>query len=158
MFCHAWPGTIPQLGIMKWGTSLQLSWQKYAMEFLYSYTCKYTPGIPCPIKLPRLITVQGWPFWCMVFVEVKYKRAVFNVRVFSPSAWSNQHTSLQSTYTCHELEKKSQHEQETCQVELSSFTSLVSSYTGGMGKAAPALNEIILNVAREEGYMIKHHD
>ena len=58
------------------------------------------------------------------------------VRVFNPSTQSNQQTSLTSTYRRHELEKKRQYEQRVREVEHSSFTPLVLSSTGGMGKAA----------------------
>ena len=64
----------------------------------------------------------------------RFKRAFFDVRVFNPSAQSNQQTSLTSTYRCHELEKKRQYEQRVREVEHSTFTPLVLSSTGGMGK------------------------
>ncbi len=66
----------------------------------------------------------------------RFEKAFFDVRVFNPSAQSNQQASLTSTYRRHELEKKRQYEQRIREVEHSTFTPLVLSSTGGMGRAA----------------------
>ena len=52
------------------------------------------------------------------------------------NAQSNRQTSLQSTYRHHEQEKKRQYDQRIREVEHSTFTPLVLSITGGMGRAA----------------------
>ena len=58
-----------------------------------------------------------------------------DVRVFNPSAQSNQRGPLASAYRRHELEKKRQYDQRVREVEHATFTPLVMSVTGGMGKS-----------------------
>ena len=63
------------------------------------------------------------------------EKAFLDVRVFNPSAQSNGRGPL---YRRHEQEKKRQYEQRVQEVsfEHATFTPLVMSITGGMGKAA----------------------
>ena len=72
------------------------------------------------------------------------------VRDINPSAQSNQQTSLTSTYRRHELEKKRQYEQRVREVEHSSFTPLVLSSTGGMGKAATTFYKRLSSMLSEK--------
>ncbi len=60
------------------------------------------------------------------------------LRVFNPSAQSNQHGSLASVNRRHEQEKR-QYEQRVQQIKHATFTQLVMSTTGRMGKAATML-------------------
>ena len=55
--------------------------------------------------------------------------------MFNPCARSNRQATLQSTYRHHEQEKKRQYDQRIRVVEHSTFTPLVLSTTGGMGRA-----------------------
>ena len=57
-----------------------------------------------------------------------------DIRVFNPYAPANRRTSLSSTYRRHENEKKRAYCQCINEVELSSFTPLVFSLTGGMAR------------------------
>ena len=66
----------------------------------------------------------------------RFEKAFLDVRLFNPCARSNQQVSLNSVYRRHEQEKKRQYEQRVREVEHSTFTPLVMSTTGGMGKAA----------------------
>ena len=59
-----------------------------------------------------------------------------NVRVFNPCSQSNRQSPLTSVYRRREQEKIRQYEQRVREVEHASFTPLVMSVTGGMGKAA----------------------
>ena len=59
--------------------------------------------------------------------------AFFDVRVFNPMASSNRTTSLISTFTRHEREKRRMYDQCIREVEHGSFTPLVFSASGGMG-------------------------
>ena len=52
------------------------------------------------------------------------QRTLFDVRVFNPLAPSNSHTSIQSCYRKHELEKKRAYSQRVREVEHASFTPL----------------------------------
>ena len=80
----------------------------------------------------------------------RFERAFFDVRVFNPSAQSNQQTSLTSTYRRHELEKKRQYEQRVREVEHSTFTPLVLSSTGGMGKSATTFYKRLSSMLSEK--------
>jgi len=62
--------------------------------------------------------------------------AFFDVRVFHPNAPSYQHTSIASLFRRHELEKKREYGDRIRSVEFASFTPLVFSTFGGLGREA----------------------
>ena len=64
------------------------------------------------------------------------KCAFFDIRVFHPNAQSYHNTSIPSVYRRHEQQKKREYGDRVREVELASFTPLVFSTTGGMGKEA----------------------
>ena len=64
------------------------------------------------------------------------ERTFLDIRVFNPYAPANKKSSLLSTYRRHENEKKRAYSQRINEVELSSFTPLVFSLTGGMAREA----------------------
>ena len=66
----------------------------------------------------------------------RHQCAFFDVRVFNPLATSNCQCSLDKCYKKHEQEKCRVYEQRIREVERGSFTPLVISATGGMGRAA----------------------
>ena len=66
----------------------------------------------------------------------RFEKAFFDVRVFNPCAQSNHQSSLQATYKKHEQLKRRHYDQCVREIEHSTFTPLVLSTTGGMGKAA----------------------
>ena len=61
-------------------------------------------------------------------------RVPFDIRVFHPNAQSYRKTSIPSVYRRHKLQKKREYGDRICEVELTSFTPLVFSTTGGMGR------------------------
>ena len=69
------------------------------------------------------------------FWEGRRERAYFDVRIFNPYAPSNRQP-LASCYKKHENIKKRAYEQRVRVIEHSSFTPIVLSLTGGLGKAA----------------------
>ena len=73
---------------------------------------------------------------CDGFWGGRFERAFFDIRVFNPCAQSNKSSSLTATYRRHELEKRRSYDQRIREVEHGTFTPLVFSTTGGMGKAA----------------------
>ena len=78
------------------------------------------------------LDVKARGFW-----ENRLQCAFFDVRVFYPNAQSNQSSSsLSSAYRKHEMEKKRAYGQRVREVEHGSFTPLVLSSTGGMGREA----------------------
>ena len=77
------------------------------------------------------LDVKARGFW-----ENRLQCAFFDVRVFYPNAQSNQSSSLSSAYRKHEMEKKRAYGQRVREVEHGSFTPLVFSSTGGMGREA----------------------
>ena len=70
------------------------------------------------------------------FLGGRFDRAFLDIRVFNPSAQSNRRGPLAFVYRRQEQEKKRQYEQHVREVEHATFTPLVMSTTGGMGKAA----------------------
>jgi len=58
----------------------------------------------------------------------------FDVRVFHPNAQSYRKSSISSIYRHHELQKKRENGDRIREVESASFTPLVFSTTGGMGR------------------------
>lgn len=64
------------------------------------------------------------------------ERSLFDVRVFNPYAPSNKQSNLASTYKKHEKEKKRAYGQRVREVEHASFSPLVFSLTGGLGREA----------------------
>ncbi len=66
----------------------------------------------------------------------RYERAYFDVRVFNPHATSNRQPTLAATYRKHERCKIRAYEQRVREIEHGSFTPLVMSLTGGVGKAS----------------------
>ena len=64
------------------------------------------------------------------------EKTYLDVRVFNPLTPSNRHYSLATCYTKHEREKKRTYEQRVREIEHASFTPLVLSSTGGMGREA----------------------
>ena len=68
----------------------------------------------------------------------RFERAFFDVKVFNPYAPSNQRSSLPSCYRTHESIKKRAYDQRVREVEHGTFSPLVFSCSGGMGRAATA--------------------
>ena len=66
----------------------------------------------------------------------RFERAFFDVRVFNPYAPSNRRSSLQTCYRNHEMIKKRHYDQRVREVEHGTFSPLVFSSTGDMGRIA----------------------
>ena len=64
------------------------------------------------------------------------QKAYFDIRVFNPCAQTCLTMEPQTVYLRQEKEKRRQYQQRICEVEHGSFTPLVFSATGGMGRAA----------------------
>ena len=73
----------------------------------------------------------------------RFERSYVDVRIFNPFAQSNLQMPLDAIYRRHELDKISQYEQRVREVEHSSFTPLIFSSSGGMGKVATTFYEQI---------------
>ena len=67
------------------------------------------------------------------------ERAFFDVRVFNPLAPSNSNKQPSQMYTAHEAQKKRAYNDRVIQIEKGSFTPLVFSTSGGMGREAQGL-------------------
>ena len=91
------------------------------------------------------LDVSAYGFW-----GGRFERAFFDVRVFNPCARSNRQTSLQATYKRHEQEKKRQYVQRVREIEHSTFTPLVLSVTGGMGRAATTFYKRLATMISEK--------
>eukprot|EP00731_Ephydatia_muelleri_P014964 Em0008g684a len=75
------------------------------------------------------VSAQG--FW-----SDRHHRAFFDVRVFHPNAPSYRKMQLPSAYRLHERQKQRSYDQRVREVEHGSFTQLVFSTSGEMGKCA----------------------
>ena len=75
--------------------------------------------------------IQAKGFW-----GTSHQRAFFDVKVFNPHAPPNNSFSTPACYALHEQIKWCLYEQRINEVELVSFTPLIFSPTGGMGKSA----------------------
>ena len=82
----------------------------------------------------------------------RFEKAFMDVRVFNPSAQSNRRGPLTSVYRRHELEKKRQYDQRIREVERATFTPLVMSVTGGMGKSATVFYKRLASMLRNISY------
>ena len=77
------------------------------------------------------VRVRG--FWGLAH---GHQNAYLDVKVFNPSAPSYRKSQPQACYSQHERIKKRAYEQRINEIEHGSFTPLIFSTTGGMGKAA----------------------
>lgn len=74
-----------------------------------------------------------------------HNHSIFDVCVFTDFAESNQSTSLATTFCKYEGEKCCAYEECVQEVERGSFTPLVFSSSGGMGKAATVIYHCLAN-------------
>ena len=74
------------------------------------------------------VDIKSRGFW------VRGQQAFFDVRVFDPNAKRYLHKALPQCYTQNEKEKKRQYNERILEVEHGSFTPLVFSIYGGMGR------------------------
>ena len=77
----------------------------------------------------------------------------FDVRIFNPRITSNSNQSIAKTYEKHEREKKTAYLHRVLEVEKSSFTPLVMSTTGGLGREFnKTLKQLAEKKAKKTGY------
>ena len=79
---------------------------------------------------------------CTVSGEGLFEKAFIDVRVFNPCAQSNHQSPLLFVYR--------RHEQGVREVEHASFTPLVMSVTGGMGKPATTIDKRLASMISEK--------
>ena len=70
-----------------------------------------------------------------------HERSMFDVRVFNPFAASNKNNTLAATYRRHEREKKRAYGQRVREIESASFSPLVFSLTGDLGREATVVSK-----------------
>ena len=98
------------------------------------------------------LDVRARGFW-----GLRQQCAFFDVRVFNPTALSCRNLQMDACYRRHEGEKRRAYEQRIREVEHGSFTPLVFSTSGGMGRAATvAYKQLasLLAAKREQPYCI----
>ena len=97
---------------------------------------------------------------CLVFSAQgfwgdRHQRAIFNVHVFHPNAPSYRKMQLPSAYCLHERQKQRSYDQCVWEIEHGSFTPLVFSTSGGMGKCASVTYKrlaSLLSIKQEHHY------
>ena len=72
-----------------------------------------------------------------------FERAFFAVKVFNPYAPSNRRPKPSACYRTHEASKKQAYEHQILEVEHASFTPLIFSATGGLGREATVVYKCI---------------
>ena len=98
------------------------------------------------------VDVKAQGFW-----GIRHQCAYFDVRVFNPNAPTYRNLSLDLCFRRHEGEKRRAYEQRVREVEKGSFTPLVFTTSGGMGKAAKVTYKrlaSLLSVKREQPYSL----
>ena len=80
----------------------------------------------------------------------RFEKAFVDVRVLNPSAQSNRHGPLSSVYRKHEQEKRKHYDQRVHEVEHVTFTPLVLSTTGGMGRATTTFYKRLASMVAEK--------
>ena len=91
------------------------------------------------------LAVAMYGFW-----GGRFEKAFVDIRVFNPCAQSNHQRPIGSVYRRHEQEKKRQYEQRVREVEHATFTPLVMSTTGGMGRAATTFYKRLASMISEK--------
>ena len=79
-----------------------------------------------------------------------YQCAFLDVKVFNPNAHTNRKFSLEACYKHHEKIKKRTYEQRITEIEHGSFTPLVFSTSGGMGKLAQTFYKRLASLLAEK--------
>ena len=79
-----------------------------------------------------------------------FQRTMFDVRVFHPYAPSYVDQSIDVLYAQHEKQKLHDYQNRVCQVEKASFTPLVYSTNGGMGKQAKAFHKRVARLLADK--------
>ena len=88
----------------------------------------------------------------------RFQKTYFDVRVFNPHAPSNRNQTPSACYRKHEREKKRAYDQRIREVEHSSFSPLVFSATGGMGREATCFYKRLASMlAHKVGPAIQHY-
>ena len=80
----------------------------------------------------------------------RFEKTFLDVRVFNPLAPSNRHSTPSTCYMKHEREKKRAYEQRVREIEHASFTPLVLSSTGGMGREATTFYKRIASLLSDK--------
>ncbi len=80
----------------------------------------------------------------------------FDIRVFYPNASSYRHTNLQQVYRNHEQEKQCAYGERVKEIKGGSFTPLVFSSTGEMGKEASTFFKHIANIISSNQIPLMH--
>ena len=99
--------------------------------------------------LPSQTMEQGWTLPQMVSGEDDMSKLFFDVRVFNPHAPSNGQP-LAACYRKHENSKKRAYEQRVREIEHGSFTPIVLSLTGGLGKVATTCYKRLASMITEK--------
>ena len=80
----------------------------------------------------------------------RFEKAFADVRAFNPCAQSNCRSPLATVYRRHEQEKRRHYEERVREVEHATFTPLVLSVTGGMGRAATTFYSRLASMISEK--------
>ena len=77
-------------------------------------------------------------------------KTFFDVRIFHPGAQSNKAVTIDAAFEKHETEKKRTYNRRVLEVEKATFTPLVFSTTGGMGKEAKLFHKRLASLIADK--------
>ena len=116
--------------------------------------------MPCLVKVCDTaqlywMTMPGWTSGCLVLeVSTSLHHTFFDVCVFNSFVTSNRSTTLAAAFRKHEAEKRCAYEERIREVEHGSFTPLVFSSSGGMGKASTTTYAHLLSEKWSTPYLV----
>ena len=80
----------------------------------------------------------------------RYEKTYLDIRVFNPFAPSNRHSNQSTSYRKHENEKKREYEQRILNIEHATFSPIVMSCTGGLGRIATSTYKCLASLLAEK--------
>lgn len=86
-----------------------------------------------------------------------HERTFLDVRIMHPNAPSYIHKNIEDVYVQHENEKKRTYNERIIEVEKGTFTPIVMSTTGGMGKEAEKYHQRIAQLIAEKKHETYAH-
>ena len=89
--------------------------------------------------------IRAGGFW-----GVQHQSAFFDIKVFNHSAQLNKKFSIPSCYKHHERIKRRGYEQRIIEIEQGSFTPVIFSTSGGMGKSAEIFYKCLASMIAEK--------
>ena len=155
MHCHVQKVAFLPSGTMRSETILPISCQKSVTMFqlhephLQPITGEVPTSATANFQDGARLDVAADGFW-----GSRFESAFFDVKVFNPYAPSNRRPQPSACYRTHEASKKRAYERRIREVEHASFTPLIFSATGGLGREAQWFTNALLPALSKVGPLL----